>query len=675
MACYTWGIMTAAEAKTLIYLLRDQLRHHNYLYYVLDRPEVSDATYDSLLQQLRSLEDQFPQYHSPDSPTQTVGTRFETRFAPIQHPTAMFSLDNAFTLDDLLTFEERAGRTLGQMQPLEYTLEYKIDGLSINLFYDQGVLVWGATRGDGTTGEDVTPNLLTLSQLPRRIPFLGPLEVRGEVYLPLSEFVQLNQLLEEAGELPFKNPRNAAAGSLRQKDPRVAATRGLRLWTYAISQPEVLGVTTQQEVLNWLSSAGFPVDPHTRLAVGVVQAQQDYQAMLDHRRQLDYDADGIVLKVNQLDLQRELGFTSRSPRWGVAYKFPAEEKETRLNAVAFQVGRTGRVTPVGELEPVLVEGSTVARVTLHNESYLLDLDLRLGDWVVVHKSGGVIPEVVQVLPQRRDGSERPIVWPTHCPECGTALDLVGKIHRCPNPLCPAKAFEMIRNFAARRAMDIQGLGDKLIEQLLATGLVRSVADLYRLTADQLGDLERMGKKSAQNLLDQLETSKQAGLERLLVALSLPLVGQATARNLARRFGHLDALLEASVTDLVEVEDVALNTAQQIHQALHQPAVLELIADLRSLGLDFSAHQQPQGRELAGLTVVLTGELSRPRPQWQQLLEAHGAKVASSVSRQTSLLVAGAAAGSKLARARELGVAVTDEAGLVQLLAEKGVVST
>lgn len=664
--------MNESQARALILDLRDQLRHHNYLYYVLDRPEVSDATYDALLQQLRSLEEQFPHLITPDSPTQTVGVRLETTFQPIQHPTAMFSLDNAFSLDDLLAFEERAGRTLGKVEPLEYTLEYKIDGLSVNLFYDQGVLVWGATRGNGTTGEDVTPNLLTLPQLPRRIPHLGPLEVRGEVYLPLSEFVQLNASLEEAGELPFKNPRNAAAGSLRQKDPRIAATRGLRLLAYAVGLPETLGVPTQKAVLEWLAAAGFPVEPQTRQASGVHQAQQVYQEMLGLRRQLDYDADGVVLKVNSLDLQRELGFTSRSPRWGIAYKFPAEERETVLRAVTFQVGRTGRVTPVGELEPVLIEGSTIARVTLHNERYLADLDLRLGDTVVVHKSGGVIPEVVQVLTSRRTGAEMAVQWPTHCPECQTALELVGKIHRCPNPVCPAKAFEAIRNFAARRAMDIQGLGDKLIEQLLSLGLVRTIADLYLLTLDQVSSLERMGTRSAQNLLEQLQNSKGAGLERLLVGLGLPLVGQATARHLARRFGHLDTLLAASVADLEQVEDVAQNTAQQIYQALHEPALIHLIDELRDLDLDFSAHQQPQGRELAGLTVVLTGELSRPREQWQKLLEAHGARVASSVSRQTSLVVAGQSAGSKLTRAQELGIQVTDEAGLNQVLQERGV---
>ncbi len=659
--------------KERIQELREQIRYHNYRYYILDDPEISDAEYDRLLKELKDLEAAHPELLTPDSPTQVVGGGvLETTFAAVPHPTRMYSLANAFNRQEIAEFEASLNRALGlpENHPQVYLLEYKIDGLSVNLIYQDGLLQRGLTRGDGVMGEDVTPNLLAIPDIPRRLREPLSLEVRGEVYLPIETFLELNARLEEEGLSPFKNPRNAAAGSLRQKDPRISARRGLRGLFYGVGRPEALGVRTQEALLEQLAGLGFSVEPHYRRAEGVEGVEAGYQAMLAQRRQLPFEADGVTVKLNDLALWAELGYTAKTPRFAIAYKFPAEEKPTRVLRVVFQVGRTGRVTPVAELEPILLDGSTVSRVTLHNESYVQELGLRIGDTVLVHKSGGVIPEVLRVLTDRPRGSQ-PVEWPHACPECQTELVLSGKMHLCPNPLCPAKAFESIRHYASRRAMDIQGLGEKLIEQLLQKGLVRDAADLYQLKLEDLENLERMGRKSAQNLLRQIEKSKAQGLERLLFALGIPQVGESTARNLARRFGHLDRILSASVEELDAVEDIAETTAQAIHQALARPAMRAFIERLRAAGVSFEAKEKPQGDALAGLTFVLTGELSRPRDEVARALEALGAKVAGSVSKKTSYVVAGPGAGSKLEKARQLGVPILDEAGLRALVEQRG----
>ncbi|WP_027882021.1 NAD-dependent DNA ligase LigA [Meiothermus rufus] len=659
--------------KERIQELREQIRYHNYRYYILDDPEISDAEYDRLLKELKDLEAAHPEYLTPDSPTQVVGGGvLETTFAAVPHPTRMYSLANAFNRQEIAEFEASLNRALGLLEnhPQVYLLEYKIDGLSVNLIYQDGLLQRGLTRGDGVVGEDVTPNLLSIPDIPRRLREPLSLEVRGEVYLPIETFLELNAHLEEEGLAPFKNPRNAAAGSLRQKDPRISARRGLRGLFYGVGRPEALGVRTQEALLERLAGLGFSVEPHYRRAEGVEGVEAGYQAMLAQRRQLPFEADGITVKLNDLALWAELGYTAKTPRFAIAYKFPAEEKPTRVLRVVFQVGRTGRVTPVAELEPILLDGSTVSRVTLHNESYVQELGLRIGDTVLVHKSGGVIPEVLRVLTDRPRGSQ-PVEWPHACPECQIELVLSGKIHLCPNPLCPAKAFESIRHYASRRAMDIQGLGEKLIEQLLQKGLVRDAADLYQLKLEDLENLERMGRKSAQKLLQQIEKSKTQGLERLLFALGIPQVGESTARNLARRFGHLDRILSASVEELDAVEDIAETTAQAIHQALARLAMRAFIERLRAAGVSFEAQEKPQGDALAGLTFVLTGELSRPRDEVARALEALGAKVAGSVSKKTSYVVAGPGAGSKREKAQQLGVPILDEAGLLALVEQRG----
>ena len=650
--------------------LREQIRYHNYRYYVLDKPEISDAEFDRLMRELRELEQAHPELITPDSPTQTVGSDvLETPFTPVPHPTRMYSLGNAFSSADIADFEASINRLLGREEARVYLLEYKIDGLSVNLIYEAGVFRQGLTRGDGQVGEDVTPNLLAIPDIPRRLAEPLDLEVRGEIYLPIQTFLELNARLEEEGEPPFKNPRNAAAGSLRQKDPRISARRGLRGLFYGVGQPTGLGVATQQELLEKLSQLGFSVEPHFRLVEGVAGVEQGYQAMLAERRKLPFEADGVTVKLNDLALWDELGYTAKTPRFAIAYKFPAEEKTTRVLRVVFQVGRTGRVTPVAELEPVFLDGSTVSRVTLHNESYVQELGLRIGDTVLVHKSGGVIPEVLRVVAEAPRGCE-PVEWPSHCPECGVELLLSGKIHLCPNPLCPAKAFESIRHFASRRAMDIQGLGEKLIEQLLEAGLVRDAADLYRLKKEDIAALERKAEKSAQNLIEQIEASKSRGLERLLLALGIPQVGESTARALAKRFGHLDNILKATVEELDAVPDIAETTAQAIHQALSRPQMRHFIERLRAAGVVFEAREKQQSQALEGLTFVLTGELSLPREEVARRLEAHGAKISGSVSKKTSYVVAGPGAGSKLARARELGIPILDEAGLAELLEQK-----
>ncbi|MDM7324229.1 MAG: NAD-dependent DNA ligase LigA [Thermus sp.] len=671
--------MILEEARRRVNELRDLIRYHNYRYYVLDSPEISDAEYDRLLRELRELEERFPQLKSPDSPTEQVGARpfgqplgyLEATFRPIRHPSRMYSLDNAFTLEEVKAFEERVERALGRKGPFAYTVEHKVDGLSVNLYYEEGVLVFGATRGDGETGEEVTQNLLTIPTIPRRLKGVPErLEVRGEVYMPIEAFLRLNEELEERGERIFKNPRNAAAGSLRQKDPRVTAKRGLRATFYALGLGlEESGLRTQYDLLQWLREKGFPVEHGFARVQGVEGVERIYQAWLGQRRSLPFEADGVAVKLDDLALWRELGYTARAPRFAIAYKVPAEEKETELLDVVFQVGRTGRVTPVGILRPVFIEGSEVSRVTLHNESYIEELDVRIGDWVLVHKAGGVIPEVLRVLKERRTGKERPIQWPETCPECGHRLVKEGKVHRCPNPLCPAKRFEALRHYASRKAMDIGGLGEKLIEKLLETGLVKDVADLYRLRAEDLIPLERMGKKSAQNLLRQIEESKARGLERLLYALGLPGVGEVLARNLAARFGTMDRLLQASLEELLEVEEVGELTARGIYETLQDPAFRDLVRRLEEAGVEMEAKERG-GEVLKGLTFVITGELSRPREEVKALLRRLGAKVTDSVSRKTSFLVVGESPGSKLEKAKALGVPTLTEEELYRMVEER-----
>jgi DNA ligase (NAD+) len=653
--------------------LRARIRDANHRYFVLDDPDLSDAAYDALVRELRELEARHPELRDGDSPTGSVGAAPAGALRTLTHGVPMFSLDNAFEDAELVAFEQRVQRVLGSDAALDYLAELKIDGLSVNLRYEDGRLAWAATRGDGREGEEITPNLRAVAGLPARLRGAPPeLEVRGEVYLAKEEFARLNAAREEAGEAPFRNPRNAAAGTVRQLDPEVAARRNLQAFFYGVGRPEALGVARQGELLAWLEERGFRVNEERHRVRGLAAARPVIAAWTERRHELPYDADGVVLKVDELALQRELGETSRAPRWAIAWKFPAEEVRSRLRAISLQVGRTGKITPVAELEPRMLEGTEVARATLHNPGFVAELDLRVGDAVVLHKAGGIIPEILRVVPEERP--EEAVAWvpPTRCPACDAPLVEDGANLRCVDPHCPAQRLERLTHWAGRRALDIDGLGERSVRQFLDEGVIAGVEDLYDLTAERIAELEGWGPTSAANLVAALEASRTPPLQRFLVALSLPQVGPRTAEALARRFGDLDALLEADVATLQAVPDVGEATARLLREALDVPALRATLEALRARGVwPAEAEEGGRGDALAGVTVVLTGSLSRPRDAVRRELEALGARVTSSVSRRTDLVVAGEDAGSKAEKAREYGVAVVDEEGLAAAVRERG----
>ena len=649
--------------------LRSHLREANYRYYVLQDPLLSDQEWDALLRQLSKLEAEHPELITPDSPTQTVGSAPQASFATIRHPHPMTSLDNAFNVAELELFEARLKRILASEEDIEYLIELKIDGLSINLLYEQGTLVWAATRGNGREGEEVTLNVMSIPGLPRKVEGAPErLEVRGEVYLSKEVFARINAEREEVGEPLFKNPRNAASGTLRQIDPRVSAGRNLQAFFYGVGEPGTLGVKTQAEILAFLEGRGFRVNPKRELVTSVGALEEVMARWQRERPNLDYEADGLVAKVNSLALQEDLGYTSRAPRWAIAYKFPAEEVATTLLGVTLQVGRTGKITPVAELEPRLLEGTEVSRATLHNPGFIRELDLRVGDRVVVHKSGGIIPEITQVLTEAREGELPEYSFPTSCPDCDELLIEDGANLRCVNPACPAQVLGNLKHYASRQAMDIDGLAGKTLERLLQAGLIRALPELYDLKAEQLEGLEGFGKVSANNLVTQLEASKARPLERFVFGLGLPHVGARTAQLLARAFPSIDKLLAATPEDLSALHDIGDTTAQAVHEALHQEAMQGLIGELRARGVEPRASvQEVKGDALKGLSFVLTGSLSEPRDVFKARLEALGARVSSSVSKKTSYLVAGEDPGSKLDKAQSVGVTILDEAGLRELL--------
>ncbi len=650
--------------------LRARLRDANYRYYVLESPEISDQEYDSLLAELKRLEDEHPQLITPDSPTQIVGAAPQASFATIRHPHAMTSLDNAFDLADLQTFEQRIRRVLAFQGEIDYLAEMKIDGLSINLYYQNGILLWAATRGNGIEGEEVTFNVLGIPGIPRRLEKApAELEVRGEIYLSKEEFMRINEEREEEGEPPFKNPRNAASGTIRQLDPRISAGRNLQAFFYGVGDKHGIGVKTQAELLDYLAAQSFAVNDLRRPVTGIAEIEALMTSWQDLRSELDYEVDGIVIKVNDLRLQEELGFTSRAPRWAIAYKFPAEEVATGLKDISLQVGRTGKITPVAELEPRLIEGTEVSRATLHNPAYIADLDLRIGDRVLVHKSGGIIPEIVRVIKEERPEGLKPYVFPDSCPECGEKLIEDGANMRCVNPACPAQVLQNLRHYASRQAMDIEGLAIKTLEQLLATGLIRGIPELYDLRAEQLENLEGFGKISARKLIGQIEASKKRPLERFIFALGLPHVGQRTAQQLARAFGSIDALTNASAETLASLYDIGETTATAVYKALHEQAMQDLLSALRARGVVPTASWLCQDDLLRGLSFVLTGTLSKPRDAIKSRLEALGARVSSTVSGKTNFLLAGENAGSKLEKARALGLTILSEDDLEKLIQE------
>ena len=655
--------------------LRTQLHHHNYLYYVLDTPEIADVEYDRLLRELQDLEARHPEAVTPDSPTQRVGAEPLKAFGTVQHELPMLSLDNAFSDEELADFDRRVRERL-EAEQVEYAAEPKLDGLAVSLLYEKGLLVRGATRGDGSTGEDITANVRTIASVPLRLQGKPPrrLEVRGEVFISHEGFRRLNEEAQAKGQKPFVNPRNAAAGSLRQLDPRITAERPLEIYCYGIGVLDGAAAPARHSAtLAQLQDWGLRVYAGVATVTGLEGCLDYYRAMEQRRAELPFDIDGVVFKVDRLDQQRELGFVSRAPRWAIARKFPAQEEMTRVLGIDVQVGRTGAITPVARLEPVFVGGVTVTNATLHNEDEVRRKDVRVGDTVLVRRAGDVIPEVVQVVTSKRPKGARGFVMPKTCPVCGSEIEKAEgeAVARCSGGLyCAAQRKEAIKHFASRRAMDIEGLGDKLVEQLVEQGLIEDVADLYAVTAEQLAGLERMGEKSANNLVVALEKSKDTRLERFLFALGIREVGEATARILAREFGDLEALMQADEARLERIRDVGPVVAQHIAAFFRQPHNREVIDKLRAAGIHWPAVEvaAPEEQRLAGKTFVLTGTLvGMTRDQAKERLQALGAKVSGSVSKKTDYVVAGAEAGSKLAKAEELGVTVLDEAQLLELL--------
>ncbi len=644
--------------------LTEILNEHNYNYYVLDNPRITDAEYDGLMQELIRLEEAYPDLAQPDSPARRVGGAPAEGFETVTHLAPMLSLSNAFNDQDLRDFDRRVRSGLGS-HPVEYVVELKIDGLAVSLLYENGLFIRGATRGDGETGEDITQNLKTINSIPLRLRRSLPLlEVRGEAYMPKKEFARINREREEAGLPTFANPRNAAAGSLRQLDPRVTASRALDAFLYGIGQVSGMTVTGHREGLQALQELGFKINPNVRSFNDIEQVIDYCREWAEKRHDLPYEIDGMVVKVNDLALQAELGATSKSPRWAIAFKFPAEEAETVVRNIYVRVGRTGVLTPTASLEPVRVAGSTVSSATLHNIDIIREKDIRIGDHVVIHKAGDVIPEVVRVVKEKRTGSETEFHMPGECPICRTGVRRVeGEVAvRCPNEICPGREREALIHFVSRDAMDIEGLGPAVIDQLLGAGLIRDAADLYYLKAEDLLGLERMGKKSVDNLLNAIEKSKHKDLAQLIFALGIRHVGARTGKILADHFGTMARLQAAGVEELTAVPEVGPKMAESIVAYFRDPVNLKLLDRLEAAGVNLTQEARQAGeRPFDGKTFVLTGTLEKyTRKEAQDIIENLGGKVSSSVSKKTDYVLAGREAGSKLDKAMALGVTVISE---------------
>ena len=651
--------------------LRHDLRRYEYEYHVLDNPTIPDAEYDRLFHQLKALEAAHPELITADSPTQRVGAKPLSGFAQIRHEIPMLSLDNAFSDEEFYAFVKRIeDRLIRLPEPLTFCCEPKLDGLAVSILYVNGVLTQAATRGDGTTGEDITANIRTIRNIPLQLLMDNPparLEVRGEVFMPHAGFERLNQLALEKGEKTFANPRNAAAGSLRQLDPKITSKRPLVLNAYSIGIAEGVDLpNTHYDRLQWLKSIGIPVNLEIRLCNGTDEVLDFYRDIQNKRSSLGYDIDGTVLKINDIALQEKLGFISKAPRWAIAYKFPAQEELTRLNDVEFQVGRTGAITPVAKLEPVFVAGVTVSNATLHNGDEIERLDIAIGDTVVIRRAGDVIPQIIGVLHDRRPADARPIIFPKTCPVCDSAIVRIEgeAVARCTGGLfCAAQRKEALKHFVSRKAMDIDGVGGKLIEQLVDRELVHTPADLFKLDLTTLTRLERMGTKSAENALASLEKAKNTTLARFIFALGIREVGEATALNLANHFKTLEALQNADLEALQQVPDVGEVVTNRILAFWHEPHNVAVVNDLIAQGVHWETVETKEVTEnrFKGKTVVLTGTLTQMgRNEAKALLQDMGAKVSGSVSAKTDFVIAGDAAGSKLTKAQELGVTVLTE---------------
>ncbi|MDP1808206.1 MAG: NAD-dependent DNA ligase LigA [Actinomycetota bacterium] len=658
--------------------LRETINHHNFRYYTLDSPEISDAEYDKFMRELIALEKGHPELLVPESPTQRVGAAPTTTFTPVVHRQKMLSLANIFVPDELEQYFTRISKSLAA-KAVEYVCELKMDGVAVSLLYENGVYRGGATRGDGSVGEDVTDNLKTVKVLPLRLAGKAPpvLEVRGEAYLTKEQFKEINEERREEGQTLFANPRNAAAGSLRQLDPKVTARRGLAIFVFALGYVEGVRHRTQWEALEWLKSAGFPTNPNNRLVETGVQAGEFCRLWEEGRHSLPYEIDGAVVKVNRFDWQEELGATSKTPRWAVAYKFAPEEQTTRLLDILPSVGRTGAITPIAMLEPVEVGGVTVSRATLHNEDEIGRKDIRIGDWVLVHRAGDVIPEVIEPIPSKRTGAEKVYEMPKICPECGAnVVRLEGEaVSRCTNIACPKQVFERLVHFSSRQAMDIEGMGPAVVGNLLASGLVKDIADIYTLNVDDLvkaaGRKESSGKshKAEDNLHKAIAASKARPLDRLLFALGIRHVGSHVAEVLAPRFGNLDGLMAASVEELTVIDEVGPRIAGAVSLFFKERKNLAVINKLKKVGVNPTMAIENEGKQpLKGLTFVFTGTLdSMSREAAQTRVKALGAKAAGTVSANTDYVVAGADPGGKYDKALELGVSVITETEWLKMI--------
>lgn len=662
------------SARTRVAELCRLIEYHNRRYYQLDAPEISDAEYDALFRELAALEQEYPALVTPGSPTQRVGSAPLERFASVRHSLPMLSLENAANEDEIREFDQRIKKYLGLAadDAIAYVCEPKMDGLAVELVFRNGLLAVASTRGDGVTGEDVTENIRTIRSLPLRLQGDVPplLEVRGEVYLPLTAFQRINREREENGEPCFANPRNAAAGSLRQLDSAVTARRPLAIYCYAPGVVSGAEFASQLEFFAAAERWGLPVNPLVRPAAGIEDAIGYYRELQEQRDALPYEIDGAVVKVNSVALQTELGEKSRSPRWAVACKFPPRQAVTIVEQIIQSVGRTGVITPVAQLRPVEISGVTVSRATLHNWDEIALKDIRVGDTVVVERAGDVIPAVVRVLADKRSGAEQPVLAPDVCPECGSVLVRIADevALRCPGLSCPPRIRESITHFASRSAMDIEGLGERFIEQMITLGLVKDVADLYRLTRDDFMRFERMGDKLAGNLLAAIEASRHRDLARFIFGLGIRHVGERTARTLAQSFGSLENLAAATLEELTAIRDIGLTVAQSIRTFFENPANQSVIARLMEYGVRPTVAARKAGGRLSGKSFVFTGALTRfTRDEAQAMVEAEGGSVTGSVSRKTDFVVAGAEAGSKLAKARQLGTAVLGEDEFLQML--------
>jgi DNA ligase (NAD+) len=673
----------ALEVKQRIQELRQLLQKASYAYYVLDSPIMEDTVYDRLYRELQDLETKYPELVTPDSPTQRVGEKPATQFTSVRHNIPLYSLENAFSVDELRTWDQRWRRQVPAQTEAEYVCELKIDGNALALTYENGVLTRGATRGDGVMGEDITQNVRTIRSIPLRLNLEGlenfeRVEVRGEAFLPLDVFKQINEERQKAGESPFANPRNAAAGTLRQLDSRIVAQRRLDFFAYTLHIPgmdDASIANTQWEALELLQKMGFKVNPNQRLCSSVEEVAQYYQYWDTERLNLPYMTDGVVVKINSFKLQEQLGFTQKFPRWAVALKYAAEEAPTRVENIAVNVGRTGALTPLAEMRPVQLAGTTVSRATLHNADRIAQLDIRIGDTVIVRKAGEIIPEVVRVLTELRPPDTKPFVMPSHCPVCGQPVvrEMGEAVTRCVNASCPAILKGAIEHWVSRDALDIRGIGEKLVHQLVDKGLVHSVADLYDLSAEQLCDLERMGKKLAEKLVDAIALSKRQSWARVLYGLGIRHVGSVTAQTLTEKFKSVEQLKAARISDIEGIYGIGAEIAESVYQWFHIDANLTLIERLQVAGLQFATKEDDAkvkngNQKLAGKIFVITGTLpTLKRDEAKALIQKAGGKVTDSVSKKTDYLVVGEDAGSKLEKAQALGIKQLNEAQLLEIL--------